>query len=166
MRRAILLAVGTAFTVGPMALLAGPAASETKAPAASYKTPRNVFGQPDLSGFWSNASLTPLTRPASAGGRAVYTEDEVKKLEAQVVAEVDEGNADTDPDAPAEAPKVASANVRPEFAAAGGDVGGSHAELKANSSQLSAQTKVFTAEQKNACSIEAMRNGGECEACQ
>jgi hypothetical protein len=24
----------------------------------------------------------------------------------------------------------------------------------------------FTAEQKTACSIEAMRNGGECEACQ
>jgi ribonucleoside-diphosphate reductase alpha chain len=24
----------------------------------------------------------------------------------------------------------------------------------------------FTAEQKMACSIEAMRNGGECEACQ
>jgi ribonucleoside-diphosphate reductase alpha chain len=47
-----------------------------------------------------------------------------------------------------------------------GDVGGSHAELKANSSQLSALKPVFTAEQKNACSIEAMRNGGECEACQ
>ena len=124
MRRAILLAVGTALSVGPMALLASSAAAETKAPAAAYKAPRNIFGQPDLSGFWSNASLTPMTRPASAGGKAVYTEDEVKKLEAQVVAEVDEGNADTDPDAPAEAPKVTSANVRPEFAAAGGDVGG------------------------------------------
>jgi len=26
--------------------------------------------------------------------------------------------------------------------------------------------RVYTAEQKLACSIEAMRNGGECEACQ
>ena len=26
--------------------------------------------------------------------------------------------------------------------------------------------KVYTAEEKNACSIEAMRNGGTCEACQ
>ena len=26
--------------------------------------------------------------------------------------------------------------------------------------------KTFTAEEKMACSIEAMRNGGECEACQ
>jgi ribonucleoside-diphosphate reductase alpha chain len=26
--------------------------------------------------------------------------------------------------------------------------------------------KAFTAAEKTACSIEAMRNGGECEACQ
>jgi ribonucleoside-diphosphate reductase alpha chain len=26
--------------------------------------------------------------------------------------------------------------------------------------------KTFSAEEKMACSIEAMRNGGECEACQ
>jgi len=26
--------------------------------------------------------------------------------------------------------------------------------------------KEYTAEEKNACSIEAMRNGGTCEACQ
>jgi ribonucleoside-diphosphate reductase alpha chain len=26
--------------------------------------------------------------------------------------------------------------------------------------------RTYTAEQKLACSIEAMRNGGECEACQ
>jgi ribonucleoside-diphosphate reductase alpha chain len=29
-----------------------------------------------------------------------------------------------------------------------------------------APARVFTAEEKTACSIEAMRNGGECEACQ
>jgi ribonucleoside-diphosphate reductase alpha chain len=29
-----------------------------------------------------------------------------------------------------------------------------------------APKKEFTAEQKMACSLEAMRNGGECEACQ
>jgi ribonucleoside-diphosphate reductase alpha chain len=28
------------------------------------------------------------------------------------------------------------------------------------------EKKEFTAEEKNACSIEAMRNGGTCEACQ
>jgi hypothetical protein len=123
-RRALILALGTALSLAPLAYVTGAAVAQTKAPAGAYKTPRNAFGQPDLSGFWSNASLTPLTRPASAGGKAVYTEDEVKKLEAQVVAEVEEGNADTDPDAPAEAPRASTATVRPEFAAAGGDVGG------------------------------------------
>ena len=107
-----------------MALAAGSAAAQTKASAAAYKAPRNAFGQPDLSGFWSNATLTPMMRPGALAGKSVYTDDEVKKLEAQVVAEVDEGNEDTDPDAPAEAPKVTSPNTRPEFAAAGGDVGG------------------------------------------
>ena len=29
-----------------------------------------------------------------------------------------------------------------------------------------AEKKEYTAEEKNACSIEAMRNGGTCEACQ
>jgi hypothetical protein len=123
-RRALILALGTALSLAPLAYVTGSAVAQTKSPAGAYKTPRNAFGQPDLGGFWSNASLTPLTRPASAGGKAVYTEEEVKKLEAQVVAEVEEGNADTDPNAPAEAPRASTATVRPEFAAAGGDVGG------------------------------------------
>ncbi len=29
-----------------------------------------------------------------------------------------------------------------------------------------AEPKTFTAEEKNACSVEAMMNGGTCEACQ
>ncbi len=58
-------------------------------------------------------------RPVST----VHAPEEVAKMEAAVVAEVEEGNAPTDPNAPAEAP-ARPANVRPEFAAAGGDVGG------------------------------------------
>ena len=38
-----------------------------------------------------------------------------------------------------------------------GDSGGSHAPMP---------LKVYTEAEKNACSIEAMRNGGTCEACQ
>ena len=39
-----------------------------------------------------------------------------------------------------------------------GDTGGSHSAANGR--------RLYTAEEKNACSIEAMRNGGECEACQ
>ena len=49
-----------------------------------------------------------------------------------------------------------------------GDAGGSHSgsELKAQGSEPTAQKKTYTAEEKRVCSIEAMKNGEECEACQ
>jgi hypothetical protein len=50
-----------------------------------------------------------------------------------------------------------------------GDAGGTHAAEITNSpfnAAPAAQMKAFTAAEKTACSIEAMRNGGECEACQ
>ena len=114
-RPAILLLLTTALCAAPLAVSAAP---------APYKAPRTAFGQPDMMGFWSNSTLTPVMRPAKLGERAVYTEDEVKTLEAAVVEEVEEGNKPTDPNAPAEAPKVDPAKVRPEFAAAAGDTGG------------------------------------------
>lgn len=121
MNRAVLLALGVALCTPPL----GSVLAATPTRAAPFKTPRNAFGQPDLSGYWSNSTLTPETRPAALGAKATYTEEEVAKLEAAVVAEVEEGNQRTDPNAPA--PKAggeASAAARPEFAAAGGAVGG------------------------------------------
>jgi ribonucleoside-diphosphate reductase alpha chain len=45
--------------------------------------------------------------------------------------------------------------------------GGSTADLSTLNSQPSTPSKkVFTAEEKRVCSIEAMKNGEECEACQ
>ena len=48
-----------------------------------------------------------------------------------------------------------------------GDTGGTHsiAQVKADAA-TAAGKKIFTAVEKNACSIEAMRNGETCEACQ
>src|SRR6185369_1147729 len=124
-RRALMLFLGTALAAAPLAALAADApAAKAAAPAAPFKAPKNAFGQPDLSGFWTNATLTPMTRSPAVGGRPAYTADEVKKMEAAVVKEVEEGNAPTDPNAPAEAKRREDVNIRPEFAAAGGDVGG------------------------------------------
>src|SRR5579859_3730244 len=55
-RTTIGLALATALAFAP---LAGHAA-----PAATYHAPKNGFGQPDLQGTWTNASLTSLQRPA------------------------------------------------------------------------------------------------------
>lgn len=126
MKRVALVAFGAALGAAPLLLLAPPPASaQTVQTRAAYKAPRNHWGQPDLSGSWTNGSLTREMRPAALGTRAVYTPEEVAKLEAAVVAEVEEGNRDVDPNAPA--PTVGGdipAGARPEFAAAGGAVGG------------------------------------------
>jgi hypothetical protein len=120
MRRTATLCLGAALCALPLTA----AIAQPKAPAAAkYVAPRNNFGQPDLAGSWSNSTLTPLTRRPQYGDRAVFTPDEVKKMEGQVQTEVEEGNAPTDPTAPAEA-RNKSTVTRPEFTAAGGDVGG------------------------------------------
>jgi hypothetical protein len=103
------------------------AAAQTSKAAATkaYKAPRNVYGQPDLSGYWTNVTMTPETRRAEYGNRLVLREEEVAKLEADAEREAAEGDAPTDPNAPA--PKKGgelAANTRPEFVAAGGGVGG------------------------------------------
>lgn len=129
MKRAATLFIGTALCVAPLALMsAAPAAAQAKGEAkaaakSSYKAPRNAFGQPDLAGFWTNNTMTPMTRRAGVTS-LVYTEEQVKEMEALAEQEVEEGNRPTDPNAPAEAPAQRTDNVRPEFAAAGGDVGG------------------------------------------
>jgi hypothetical protein len=48
---------------------------------AAYKAPRNGFGQPDIGGSWSNATLTPQVRPALYGTRKVQTPQEIAVLE-------------------------------------------------------------------------------------
>src|SRR3974390_402574 len=49
--------------------------------AGAYKTPLNAYGQPDLEGTWTNATLTTLERPKEYGPRRVMTDEEVKKIE-------------------------------------------------------------------------------------
>jgi hypothetical protein len=122
-RFALVLALGTALATTGLAYAQTAPAPGTPIVKDGYKAPRTAFGQPDLQGVWSNASLTPPNRPAALGTRLTYSEAEVAEKEAQVQVEIEEGDAPTDPNAPADF-KPASTNTRPEFAAAGGEVGG------------------------------------------
>jgi hypothetical protein len=125
--RALILAVGTALCAAPIVFTSQMAvAADAKAPdaKADAKVPLAADGHPDLGGFWSNATLTPERRPAKFGNRLTYTPAEAKALETAVVKEVDEGNKPTDPNSGADGGKEDPKNLRPEFAAAGGDVGG------------------------------------------
>lgn len=123
MQRRLALAIGTALCAAPLAFAPG-ALQAAPARATPYKAPRTAFGQPDISGYWSNATLTPETRDPKYGDRAAFSPDEVKAMENAVEKEVEEGNKPTDPNAPAAQDPKERANIRPEFAAAGGDVGG------------------------------------------
>ena len=78
MKRA--MACGLTATVLAGLALAGAAC------AADYSAPRNGFGQPDLSGSWTNTTLTPQARPALYGQRRAQTPEEVKLLEGAVAA--------------------------------------------------------------------------------
>jgi hypothetical protein len=49
--------------------------------AGAYKTPRTAFGQPDLQGLWTNATLTPVERPKSLGNKLVLSEPEALQME-------------------------------------------------------------------------------------
>ena len=57
-------------------LLASPAAAQ-----GGFKAPRNAFGQPDLAGVWTNATITPIERAPTFGDRLVLTDAEAATLE-------------------------------------------------------------------------------------
>ena len=102
MRQAVIgIALGMAFAglaVGPTLAQTSPAAV-----ARGYKAPRNAFGQPDLAGVWSNATITRLERDPKYGERLVLTPEEAKAIEtasdtrnARLRANTDTSNKDPD----------------------------------------------------------------------
>jgi len=96
--------VGRGGLFGAMAgaLVIAGAAAAAQAPGAkdgAYHAPRTAFGQPDLSGFWSSATLTSLTRDRKLGDRLVLTPAEVKFLEQDEETQIAAGNKSTDPNA-------------------------------------------------------------------
>ena len=70
------------------------------AQAQVWKAPHNALGQPDLEGAWTNATMTPQTRPAQYGARRAMTLDEVARIEGAAAAQIERGNQRTDPNAP------------------------------------------------------------------
>jgi hypothetical protein len=70
----------------------------TPAAAQGYKAPRTAHGQPDLQGVWTNATITPLTRPAKFGDRLVLTPQEAAAIEQANRDQVARADAPTPPD--------------------------------------------------------------------
>ena len=60
---------------------ANPTAKNAAANTAKYNPPRTAGGRPDLVGFWSNNTATPLQRPDAFAGREFLRPDEVQAVE-------------------------------------------------------------------------------------
>ena len=71
--------------------------------ADNYAPPRNEMGQPDISGLWTNETLTRFERPERYGDRLVLTEKEVAQMEGAADERYRQSNLPTDPTAGAPA---------------------------------------------------------------
>jgi hypothetical protein len=84
------LACGFAFA----ALTSGAAHAQSPTPAP-YHAPRTEFGDPDLQGLWTNASITTLERPAWAT-RLVLTPEEAAQATARYKAMLSDNDKGAD----------------------------------------------------------------------
>jgi mono/diheme cytochrome c family protein len=62
-----------------------------------YAVPKNGFGQPDFAGVWSNATTTPVERPAEFKDRLVLTEVEASRVQGTAETYRRAGDVRTDP---------------------------------------------------------------------
>ena len=73
--------IALSFGAAACALTVSPQFAAANSTARGYIAPLNTYGQPDLEGTWTNATLTVLERPKEYGARLVMTPEEVKKVE-------------------------------------------------------------------------------------
>jgi hypothetical protein len=91
-------AVVAAITLAAVPLIGQTQASSTagKSPttAQTFAPPRTADGQPDLQGYWTNATFTPLERPAEFAGKEFWTPAEAAAYEKQRVQQFNSQTAD------------------------------------------------------------------------
>ena len=55
--------------------------------AQKNAVPHTPWGEPDLQGTWTNATLTPLERPANMTDKRYYTKEEAAAAEKRATAQ-------------------------------------------------------------------------------
>src|SRR4030095_10049632 len=73
----------TRAAVGRAVMMVVLAASGTAAQTPARGVARTPWGDPDLPGLWTNATITPFERPAQLAGKEVLTEQEAAEFEKQ-----------------------------------------------------------------------------------
>ena len=82
--------VATVLAVGVLAPLLAFGQSQSQSDAAAdpgWELPRLPSGQPDLRGYWTTQTFTPMERPEYLGDQAFYSEEEWAQLQAQLTVE-------------------------------------------------------------------------------
>ena len=85
--RCLALLGARAVVIAIVSLTPGPAAAQ--AAADSWTPSSTPWGDPDLQGIWSFATITPLERPSEFAGRELLTDAEVAELNAEAATRAD-----------------------------------------------------------------------------
>ena len=75
-RRRLLSALGALLIVASPRAVIEMAGQSGSAARAAWTAPRTTDGQPNLEGYWTNDTYTPLERPAELGDKEFFTPDE------------------------------------------------------------------------------------------
>jgi len=67
-------------------------------PASNWTLPRTAWGDPDLSGIWNYATMTPLERPRELAEKEVLTNEEAAAFERQTIERQSVTNNTAGPD--------------------------------------------------------------------
>src|SRR5688572_31290514 len=99
----MLLGVMWLATTHPAADQQKPAAGAAgaRAPASTakpYRAPRTPDGKPDLQGFWSNATYTPLERPQNVTKEFYTPEEFEKRMKDRIAADAEQTKPGTTAD--------------------------------------------------------------------
>ena len=65
-----------------------PNAAPKAKPKTNWTAPRTPDGHPDLQGIWTNATITPMERPAALANKPTLTDEEAKALEGKAADEL------------------------------------------------------------------------------
>ena len=85
--RLMRLATHAAAVVAAVLLATAPAAGQEQAADGGWTVPRTPWGAPDLQGIWTNATLTPMERPAALGDTSILTTNQADEFEVRSAEE-------------------------------------------------------------------------------